>query len=332
MRQCIHDNNAVWAEAAGAQIWRYTWRMTRFLAVVLVLWCGPAFSQTTSPAPAFEVASVKVAGPFQPGPSGPRGGPGTNDPTRFTYPRANLQALMMRAYGVRSDQISGPDWIRDYADDRTMYAITAVVPPDTSKEQFNLMLQNLLAERFHLALHHESKEFPGYELVVAEGGPKIKPYVPQENTGDDSGGGRGRDENGFPRLGPNASVAFSMSTRGGWAMQRARYRMPMAQFVMGLGAAINESNGADAGVAMPRVTDKTGLTGIYEFTLGFAGLTAPIGSAGDPAAPTVTDPGEVGPTLFKAIEEQLGLKLVKTKNVSVDILVIDRADKVPAEN
>ena len=183
--------------------------------------------------------------------------------------RANLQTLMMQAYGVRADQISGPDWIKDYSNDRTQYAVTAVVPPNTSKEQFNLMLQKLLAERFHLALHHVSREFPGYDLVVAAGGPKIKQYVP--GAAPDTR--PGMDESGFPRLAPNASVSTMMPRiGGGWAMIRSRYRMSMEKFAGGLGAAINESTGVEMTSNMARVADKTGLTGVYEFTLGFAGM------------------------------------------------------------
>jgi len=300
---------------------------------------GSAFSQTVNRAPSFEAASVRIAGPRQPGPGGPSGGPGTNDPTRFTYAYVNLQTLLTLAYGVRTDQISAPDWIKDSSDGRTLYTVTAVVPPNTSKDRFNVMLQNLLAERFHLALHHSTKEFPGYELRVAEGGPKLKPYVPADSAANSSDSGRAK-EDGFPRLGPgpNSTVAFSMPTGGGWAMLRARYRMPMSQFVVGLGGAVNESMGLEMGATMPRVADKTGLTGVYEFTLGFAGmlimpgLTPPPSGAADSATHAASDPGEIGPSLFNALETQLGLKLVKTKNVSVDILVIDHAEKVPAEN
>ena len=86
-------------------------------------------------------------------------------------------------------------------------------------------------------------------------------------------------------------------------MIRSRYRMSMSQFVIGLGAAINEGNGVEMFTAMPRVRDRTGMTGVYEFTLEFAGLVVTPGpplpdDAADPAAHTATDPGEVGPSLF----------------------------------
>jgi uncharacterized protein (TIGR03435 family) len=91
-----------------------------------------------------------------------RGGPGTDDPGRITYPRVFLMHLLTMAYGVPSDQFSGPEWLST-----EQYSITARIPPNTTKGQFNLMLRNLLVERFHLALHHETRDFPAYELVVA---------------------------------------------------------------------------------------------------------------------------------------------------------------------
>jgi uncharacterized protein (TIGR03435 family) len=54
------------------------------------------------------------------------------------------------------------------------YTISATFPPDTTLAQFQLMLQNLLAERFHLALHHETRASPGYDLVILPGGTKLK--------------------------------------------------------------------------------------------------------------------------------------------------------------
>jgi uncharacterized protein (TIGR03435 family) len=85
---------------------------------------------------------------------------------------------------------------------------------------------------------------------------------------------------------------------------------------------------------MPRVADKTGLTGVYEIKLEFEGTAVVPGSLpvmqNTPSA--ASDPGPVGATLFTALENQLGLKLIKAKDVPVDVLVIDHVDKVPVEN
>ena len=149
---------------------------------------------------AFEAASVKPAGPFVPGEMrGMRGGPGTGDPGRITIARATLSDLLARAYDVWLDQISGPAWLNDSS--AYAYRIDATLPPNTTTERFRLMLQNLLAERFHLRLHHETKARPGYELVVASGGPKLKEWDPTTNA---AAGKFGVDANGFPTLPPGA--------------------------------------------------------------------------------------------------------------------------------
>src|ERR1019366_4082456 len=150
---------------------------------------------------AFEAASVKPAGPFVPGEMGGiRGGPGTDDPGRITAPRATLSDLLARAYDVWLDQISGPAWLNDRS--AYGYRIDATLPPNATTEQFRLMLQNLLAERFHLRLHHETKTRPGYELVVASGGPKLKERVPVTSA---ASGKPSVDGSGFLRLPPGAT-------------------------------------------------------------------------------------------------------------------------------
>lgn len=92
------------------------------------------------------------------------------------------------------------------------------------------------------------------------------------------------------------------------------------------------------GSPQPRVVDRTGLTGIYEFTLEFAGTMAmpgampPTPAGGDTGPPAASDPGDGTPNIFTAVEKQLGLKLQKVRNVSVDVLIVDKADRVPTEN
>jgi uncharacterized protein (TIGR03435 family) len=278
----------------------------------------------------FEAASVKPAGPFVPGEmGGMRGGPGTGDPGRITSARATLSDLLARAYDVWLDQISGPAWLND----RSAYAyrIDATLAPNTTMEQFRLMLQNLLAERFHLRLHHETKTRPGYELVVASGGPKLKEWDPAASAAP---GKPGVDGNGFPTLPPGAPVRYIMRMGGGVAPIRTTRRETMAMFCRGLGGDISMSNGTPTG-PQARVVDKTGLTGTYEFTLEFAGSMGMMPSApaeGEPGMPLASDPTGGAPDIFTAVEKQLGLKLVKVKDIPVDILIVENADKVPTAN
>jgi uncharacterized protein (TIGR03435 family) len=266
-----------------------------------------------------------------------RGGPGTSDPGRIAIPRATLTQLLTRAYDVSLDQISGPAWLDDFS--TYAYRIDATLPPNTTVEQFRLMLRNLLAERFHLRLHHESKARTGYELVVAKGGPKLMEWTPPTDAaGGKPAGKPSVDGNGFMKLPAGSGVGFIMPRGGGVAPIRMTYRVTMAMFCRALGADINMSNGTPIGDPQPRVVDKTGLAGTYEFTLEFAGSMRSSGTmppepaAGEPGVPLASDPAEGAPDIFTAVEKQLGLKLVKVSDVPVDMLIVDNAGKVPTEN
>jgi len=163
------------------------------------------------------------------------GGPGSHDPPgRISYTRATLKDLLTHAYGlVDYQQISGPGWLGE-----DEYDVVAKMPPDTNKEQFQSMLQNLLAERFKLTLHHETRNFPVYELVVGKSGPKLKESVVTEN--------------GDP---PSMSMSYDAN---GQAHLKARQQSPSALATM-----LHRTAGR-------LVFDKTGLTGKYDFTLEFA--------------------------------------------------------------
>ena len=303
--------------------------------VLAALTCwGPLDCQTTDVQPAFEVASVKLAPPYEPGQDNEmRGGPGTNNPERISYPRTSLPTLLAMAYEVRSDQISGPDLLRT-----ERYSVFAKVPPNTTRKQFNLMLQNLLAERFHLTLHHEQRDFQVYELLVAEGGPKMKPAPP-----DPDAGSAPLAPNQPPYAYPVRQPGDPMAMRTVFGMVRTAHRQTMAQFAERLGQLVNMSNGDGVLAGDPpiaHVIDRTGLTGVFDFQLEFAGSfvpSSPVASLaterGDqrpPESVAASDPPG-GPTLFAALEKQLGLRLVKRK-VGLDVLVIDHVDRVPAEN
>jgi uncharacterized protein (TIGR03435 family) len=232
-----------------------------------------------------------------------------------------LQSLLMTAYGVGSDQISGPDWLQ-----RERYEVVAKVPPGATKEQANVMLQNLLAERFHVSFHRVVKEFPEYSLVVAKGGPKLKettgPSILEQPPSLDALRNLKTDGNGFLQLPPGMRVASTR--RDGVTLLTFRaysileltqlLRLPLGKITGGMWAT-------------GRISDKTGLAGKYDFTLEFAGSMAPGGAF----APLAAGQDVVGPDLFEALEKQLGLKLEKSK-VQLDVVVVDHADKVPTKN
>ncbi|HYK18160.1 MAG TPA: TIGR03435 family protein [Bryobacteraceae bacterium] len=115
----------------------------------------------------FEAASIKPSGPQSA--RGSNGGPGTSDSQLYTFGRVTLEDMLAIADEVKSFQISCK-----LALDKDEFDLAARMPPETTKPQFRSMLQNLLADRFHLKLHVISKEFPSHALVIAKGGPKFQ--------------------------------------------------------------------------------------------------------------------------------------------------------------
>jgi uncharacterized protein (TIGR03435 family) len=161
--------------------------------------------------------------------------------------------------------------------DADRFDIAAKPETRSRPEEVLLMMQRLLADRFQLALHRESKEARVYELVVAKAGPKLR-----EPKDDAEAGLQGQKGRITARATPLAILARYLSQRLGQP-----------------------------------VVDKTGLLGRYDFTLQYE-------------ADGANDPAAAGPSIFTAIEEQLGLRLQPGKG-PVDILVVDRAEK-PSDN
>jgi uncharacterized protein (TIGR03435 family) len=279
-----------------------------------------AQNQTT---PKFEVASVKPAGPAHDGPYIYRGGPGTADPERITYERIGLLSLIQRAYSPTAgydalhaldfDQLVGPAWLST-----ELYFVDAKLPPGATKEQLRLMLQDLLAERFHLKVHFATKEFTVYELTVARNGPKLKK----------AGEGPQTPQPGFPVPAPGATRAVSFAVPRN---TRQTFRgASIADLANQLAWPLSEPGVqayANALIAA-KVIDKTGLNGLYDFTVEYAGTPAPGGSHPAPLPDGQTD---TAPYLFDALQDQLGLKL-EEKKAKLDVLVIDHVDKIPTEN
>jgi uncharacterized protein (TIGR03435 family) len=257
--------------------------------------------------PVFEVASVKPSRADMRVRSSMRGGPGTADAEQITFTNVTLMSVLARAYDVKNYQVTGPQWLSS-----ERYDIAAKVAPGTTKEQFNLMLQNLVAERFHLALHHETKEFQGYELVVSRAGSKLKvsgesgPDQPEPTAAPQ------RDANGFPQLeGPGMLMMEGVKGRAVISYLTAR-----SQSISALADRLSRE------FRMP-IVDKTGLAGRFDFKLEYA-----------PQAPGALTPDtteEGAANLLTAVQQQLGLKLNPAK-IPLDVLIIDRADKVPTQN
>jgi len=325
-------------------------------AALLFFTSCAAFAQSTVATLSFEVATIKPAAPpaTSMGPGGgvriatrmgSRGGPGTSDPGQITYSSMSTKSLLVTAYSVKSYQVSGPIWM-----DTERFDIVAKVPPGATKDDVKLMLQNLLAERFKLTLHREKKDLPMYALVVGKSGPKMKESPPDDPDAKDGSGPKdqgssdadvqkakqalenamrtvGKD-GAMPQLPPGMGQGTRVMMMPG-RMSMMVTKQTMAQFAESLGNQMDRP-----------VVDQTGLTKNYDFTLEYApesGGRGPMGTplpappqSGDGGLPRETD-SQSAPSLFTALQEQMGLKLEQKKG-SVDLLVVDHVEKTPTEN
>ncbi|MBI4875762.1 MAG: TIGR03435 family protein [Acidobacteria bacterium] len=256
----------------------------------------------TQPPPAFEVASIKPAAPMTGGRMMVRMG---GDPGRINYTGVTLKDVLARAYDVKRYQISGPSWL-----DSERYDIVAKVPDGAPREQIPAMLQSLLAERFKMAVHRESKQQPAYALVVGKNGPKLKK---SEVTGDS--GARATEPRGTMMMSSNGRLEARKTTLGAFSDLLSKL------------------------LDRP-VVDLTKLEGYYDITL----EVAMEDLAGMRKLPAMAGPGPGGPrqeggpapdsapsaSIFTAVQ-QLGLKL-DTRKLPIDYIVVGQANKVPTEN
>lgn len=301
---------------------------------ILFLAPGSMLAQSESGLPAFEVASVK---PAEPPAQGRRftplsGGPGTKSPARLEG-TASMKTLLMRAYGVKNYQVTGPAWM-----ETERYEIAAKIPPGTTKEQVALMLQSLLMERFHLAVHRETKELPMYALLVGKNGPKLKESDPAAAAEDEKAAAEGAmsrprvtmGADGFPQIPADAKIpgSFALTLASG---EFTRTKLFARHETM------EELADTIGGYVSRPVKNLTELQGQYDFSLAFesdplaearAAGARPTGASSDgvPPAPALT-----GPPIFAAVQEQLGLKLEQRKG-PVEMLIVDSLEKVPTGN
>jgi uncharacterized protein (TIGR03435 family) len=285
-------------------------QLAKRTALICALCCA-AFAQP-SQSPVFEVASVKIS-PSQTGRGSIRGGPGTADPGRTSFTNVSLFNVILRAYDLKAFQLSAPDWLSS-----ERYDITAQVPSGASQEQCNRMLQTLLSERFHMVLHHETKELQGFELLAGRGGSKLKPSSESGVTASPAPSGPPKtDSDGYPQLAGPGLVMMEAAKAGAVIVFLTARAQPLSALVELLSREFQ----------MP-ISEKTGLQGNFDFKLEFA--PRPPGALPSPDRPP-TPEDDAAPNLTTAVQQQLGLRL-NSRKVPTDVLVIDRADKVPTEN
>ena len=146
-------------------------------AIIVLLAAGAIFAQPRDARPSYEAASVK------PNTSGSGGSSSRGSKGQVVFTNQTLKRLIERAYNVKPFQVTGPNWL-----ETASFDISAKYPPDIKDDDRVLMLRRLLEERFKLSVHYESKDGPGYALVVGKSGFKLKPVEPGGSSTDSEGG------------------------------------------------------------------------------------------------------------------------------------------------
>jgi uncharacterized protein (TIGR03435 family) len=243
--------------------------------------------------PEFEVASVRVSKPdnlsvsYMPTLNVPPGG-------TLRISNRRLDEIIMVAYGIGGNQLSGPRWLTELTTDPTQvtrFEIIAKVPENAAKDQVPLMLQSLLEDRFKLKVHRESRPTQIYSLEVAQNGHKLNTTA------------------GIPGRPPGCSRAIGAGDD--YSAAADCYSVTMAQFAQQLPAL------APAYFREGPVVDHTGLTDAYDVRLEWRTL-AEIQAGAD------------GRTMYEAVKK-LGLNLEK-KRENAEMLVVDHCEQLPTEN
>jgi len=272
-----------------------------------------AFGQT------FEVASIRPSA----GAGAERMALGVHiDGARISCTSLSLKDYITAAYKVKLYQVVGPDWI---AGER--FDVQATLPPGATEEQVPDMLKALLADRFGMKFHRETREFPVYGLLVAKGGVKMKESAPDPDAPADKGKAPSTNVTGS---GGRGGVHIEYGHGSFFTMADNKFiarKLPMANFTEVLARFEDRP-----------VVNMTDLTGSYDFDLEFtpedymamlirsaiaAGVTLP------PEALRLLS-GSSGDSLLNALQ-RLGLKL-ETRKAPLEVLVIDHIEKAPTEN
>lgn len=290
------------------------------------------------PAPTFDVASVKR------NVSGEGGAMVRNLPGSVTAVNVPVRQLIRMAYQVQDFQIvEAPDWANTERYDVDARFDPAAPTPgfETPAQKMSAMMRSLLRDRFNMAARLETREMPIYALRPARTdgrlGPQIKPSAvdcaalaaargrgPADGRGAPLGGRPGGPPDGTRGAAPPPGAPFSLGERpqcggrGGFG-QLLIGGMPIGQFAMQLSQLTGRV-----------VLDRTGLTGGYDIDLKFTPTPAQLPPGPPPPGVELPAIDPNGPSLFTALEEQLGLKLENERG-PVDVVVIDRIER-PVEN
>jgi uncharacterized protein (TIGR03435 family) len=313
--------------------------LLKSFSIAIILSGASLLAQT----PTFEVASVKPSEPITPAmvASGKLHAGMKIDGKRVDIGNFGLMQLICKAYDVKAYQVSGPSWLKTVGLSGQRFDIVANLPEGATKEQVPQMLQALLAERFKLVIHRESKDQAVYAMVIGKGGLKIEESQPPAASPD------GAVPN--PAVTGSSSVSVSQTKGGAVVSDGSGKQQKMTPSPDGKsmrfeiwGATLAElAEGLSPMVDHP-IVDMTGLTGKYHVTLDIsmqelmniaraAGAAVPAAEGGGDAskpAELASDPG--GSSLFATIQT-LGLKLEPRKS-PMSFIVVDTVEKMPTEN
>jgi len=252
-------------------------------------------------------------------------------PTEFRVTNIPLRLIIAQAYRVSGYQlVGGPSWL-----DSERFDIVAKAPAGSAPDQTMLMLRGLLADRFKLKVHGETRETPVYALVLARSDGKLGPKL-SKSTDDcekilaerraaaAAARAGGAAPVPFTMPGPNEKPVCTMSMRptpvpnGPPLMNLRAGGQPLTLLVSQISSMLNK-----------RVVDRTGLTGLYDFEMEFSMRGQVLTTQAPGAGNTPTAPIDDGPTVFDAVRE-LGLKLESDRG-PVEHLVIDSVER-PTED
>ena len=278
----------------------------RTVAVFLFL-SGGAIAQVAQPSvrPQFEVASIKLAPPDAFG-MWIRPIAGGTTMTNMT-----LKELIVIAYRIQPFQVSGgPAWL-----DSARFDISAKSEGPRKPGEIPLMLQALLEDRFKLAMHRDTKELPIYALVLAKKDHTLGPRLTESKEGSCT-----EDDPSKPPPPPEPGKPSTLGCGGVMTgpRQLTAASVPLARLISALERRIGRT-----------IVDKTGLTGNFDIVLQWTpdeNELAVLALLLPPDEPRPSASDSTGPSIFTALQEQLGLKLESQKG-PVEILVIDRAPR-----
>ena len=289
-------------------------KRTIIKTILAISTTGLAFGQPAEAPPKFEAADIHSSAKAQ--------NPFVRSATahgRYEIKFATMVDLIHLAYGFDNDKIlGGPSWL-----EMDRYDVTGKVPPDSNPDSLKLMLQALLADRFKLEVHPDTKPLPTYALVAGKK-PQMKEAegtedsgckpLPQSGGGPDGGGMRFMVSTAGPGGGGGAPQTFSLGPGG--LIAYACRNMTMAAFASGLRSMFGTSLGNNP------IVDDTGLKGAWNFEVRWTMGLFPVGGAANQGDKI---------TVFEALEKQLGLKL-EERQVPTPVMMVAKVNEKPTEN